>query len=197
MKKKLPDLIEAFVESKPLLSNYYSPGALLIDEEASIIQGMLVALNFIDYNFCIRDESFDDLTTTLNLLPYLKSRSIEEPDEPESKPEMTEILDQKNYLEEHNIHLKKNLESFKKKLEDLQMNYDELAEAKNEGDSDSVMYRAELEQLRAENRRLKAANEYVTGQKKLVSFWREIPGEFGKKVDLERKCWTLGEFSAL
>ena len=40
-------------------SEWYQPGALLYSEEGTIIAGLLVGLNTIDYNVVMKGEDFD------------------------------------------------------------------------------------------------------------------------------------------
>lgn len=38
---------------------FYEPGALIMEEEGSVIVGMLVGLNVIDANLCVKGEDLD------------------------------------------------------------------------------------------------------------------------------------------
>lgn len=80
----------------------------MMSEECQVIAGLLVGLNFIDYNLCVKDEDLDNDYQVISLLPYLKTRSQPETEHPHSEEEvgLKSILDQKNYLEELNSHLK-------------------------------------------------------------------------------------------
>ena len=39
--------------------DFYEPGALMLEEEGTIIAGMLVGLNVIDANLCVKGEDLD------------------------------------------------------------------------------------------------------------------------------------------
>nr|XP_015205202.1 PREDICTED: RUN and FYVE domain-containing protein 1-like [Lepisosteus oculatus] len=66
MQKKMADYLKALLDHKDLLSEFYEPGALLLEEEGSVIVGMLVGLNVIDANLCLKGE---DLDSQVRLLP--------------------------------------------------------------------------------------------------------------------------------
>ena len=40
-------------------SEFYEPNALMMEEEGAIIAGLLVGLNVIDANFCMKGEDLD------------------------------------------------------------------------------------------------------------------------------------------
>jgi len=42
-----------------ICSDFYEPGAMLLEEEAQVIAGLLVGLNVIDCNMGIKDEDLD------------------------------------------------------------------------------------------------------------------------------------------
>lgn len=37
----------------------YEPGAIMLEEEGMVISGLLVGLNVIDFNLCIKEEDLD------------------------------------------------------------------------------------------------------------------------------------------
>lgn len=41
------------------LREFYDPGALIMEEEGAVIVGMLVGLNVIDANLCVKGEDLD------------------------------------------------------------------------------------------------------------------------------------------
>lgn len=43
----------------PSCSEFYEPNALMMEEEGAIIAGLLVGLNVIDANFCMKGEDLD------------------------------------------------------------------------------------------------------------------------------------------
>lgn len=55
MQKKLADYLKVLIDHKDdLLSEYFEPDALMLSEEAIVVMGLLVGLNVIDCNFCIK-----------------------------------------------------------------------------------------------------------------------------------------------
>lgn len=55
MQKKLADYIKVLIDRRDdVLSEYFEPDALMMSEEAIVIVGLLVGLNVIDCNLCIK-----------------------------------------------------------------------------------------------------------------------------------------------
>lgn len=55
MQKKLADYFKILVDHKEdVLVDYFEPDALLMGEEANIIEGLLTGLNVIDCNLCVK-----------------------------------------------------------------------------------------------------------------------------------------------
>ena len=46
-------------------SEFYEPNALMMEEEGAIIAGLLVGLNVIDANFCMKGEDLDSQVCTM------------------------------------------------------------------------------------------------------------------------------------
>lgn len=55
MQKKLADYLKILVDHRDdVLADYFEPDALLMGEEANIIEGLLTGLNVIDCNLCVK-----------------------------------------------------------------------------------------------------------------------------------------------
>ena len=54
MQKKLPDYVRLLLENQQVLQEHYEPGALMLSEEAIHVLGLLVGLNVIDCNLCMK-----------------------------------------------------------------------------------------------------------------------------------------------
>lgn len=76
--------------------------------------GILVGLNVIDCNLCFKEEDLDSQQGVIDFSLYLRTSSRTSPDDENthivpiesSAGNMTAVLDQKNYIEELNRHLK-------------------------------------------------------------------------------------------
>lgn len=135
MQKKLGDYLQALVDNRDeALAEYYEPYALMMSDEIILIMGILVGLNVIDCNLCVKEEDLDSQQGVIDFSLYLRSSSRtspltevatggEENGETavvahggsgsasipvavEGTENMTAVLDQKNYIEELNRHLK-------------------------------------------------------------------------------------------
>lgn len=87
-----------------------------------VILGILVGLNVIDCNLCVKEEDLDSQQGVIDFSLYLRSSSRSSPEDEitatgghapaiadgfyEAAGNMNAVLDQKNYIEELNRHLK-------------------------------------------------------------------------------------------
>lgn len=69
MQKKLADYLKVLVDHKDdVLVDYFEPDALMMSEEAIVIIGLLVGLNVIDCNLCVKVNSFIYIYNTFVLV---------------------------------------------------------------------------------------------------------------------------------
>jgi hypothetical protein len=77
MQKRLADYFKILVEQKQELKDLYDTNALLLSDEISIITGLLVGLNVLDLNFCLKEAILDHPSeTTIYYSLYLRERRI-------------------------------------------------------------------------------------------------------------------------
>uniref|UniRef100_A0A1B0GAK1 RUN domain-containing protein n=1 Tax=Glossina morsitans morsitans TaxID=37546 RepID=A0A1B0GAK1_GLOMM len=117
MQKKLADYLQALIEHRDdALYEYYEPHALMMSDEIVVIMGILVGLNVIDCNLCVKEEDLDSQQGVIDFSLYLcsSSRNNDGDDDEDTNQildangqgNMIAVLDQKNYIEELNRHLK-------------------------------------------------------------------------------------------
>ncbi|KAL0274934.1 UNVERIFIED_CONTAM: hypothetical protein PYX00_002952 [Menopon gallinae] len=123
MQKKLADYLKVLIDRKEdVLCEYFEPDALMMSDEAFIIIGLLLGLNVIDCNLCVKEEDLDCQQGVIDFSLYLRSShhyyqsadSVLDPDN------MTTVLDQKNYIEELNRHLNATVTNLEAKVESLE-----------------------------------------------------------------------------
>ncbi|XP_030564241.1 RUN and FYVE domain-containing protein 2 isoform X1 [Drosophila novamexicana] len=131
MQKKLSDYLQALIEHREdSLHDYYEPHALMMSDEIVVIMGILVGLNVIDCNLCVKEEDLDSQQGVIDFSLYLRSssRSAESSEESGAPPaqldaagqgNMIAVLDQKNYIEELNRHLNATVGNLQAKVESL------------------------------------------------------------------------------
>ncbi|KAH8242848.1 hypothetical protein KR032_002581 [Drosophila birchii] len=131
MQKKLSDYLQALIEHREdSLYDYYEPHALMMSDEIVVIMGILVGLNVIDCNLCVKEEDLDSQQGVIDFSLYLRSSSRNADAPPEdSAPSavldatgqgnMIAVLDQKNYIEELNRHLNATVGNLQAKVESL------------------------------------------------------------------------------
>ncbi|XP_011063343.1 PREDICTED: protein RUFY3 isoform X2 [Acromyrmex echinatior] len=152
MQKKLADYLKVLIDHKDdILSEYFEPDALMMSEEAIVVMGLLVGLNVIDCNFCVKEEDLDCQQGVIDFSLYLRNSNHipgESPDDELETDNMTTVLDQKNYIEELNRHLNATVTNLQAKVESLTttnaLMKEDLAIAKNN-----------ILSLQEENRQLK------------------------------------------
>uniref|UniRef100_A0A2C9JVE9 RUN domain-containing protein n=1 Tax=Biomphalaria glabrata TaxID=6526 RepID=A0A2C9JVE9_BIOGL len=203
MQKSLADYFKLIIEKRDnFLVDFYEPGAFLLEEEGVVIAGLLVGLNVLDCNLCIKGEDLDQPMGVIDFSLYMKDGKYSdspEDDRGEGDSKMATILDQKNYLEELNRHLNATVANLQQKLEQVQADNclmkEDLAIAKNT----IITLQAEMEALKSEKdsastdyqKQIEAAKQdidteretYMTSRAGLDSMYAEAK----KQLDEETK----------
>ncbi|XP_066098773.1 RUN and FYVE domain-containing protein 2 isoform X7 [Saccopteryx bilineata] len=142
--------IGASVRDLPGLNEFYEYHALMMEEEGAVIVGLLVGLNVIDANLCVKGEDLDSQVGVIDFSMYLKNE--DEIGNKERNVQIAAILDQKNYVEELNRQLNSTVSSLHSRVDSLEKSntklIEELAIAKN----NIIKLQEENHQLRSENK---------------------------------------------
>ncbi|XP_041426930.1 RUN and FYVE domain-containing protein 2 [Xenopus laevis] len=150
MQKKLADYLRCLIMRRDLLSDFYENHAVMMEEEGTVIVGMLVGLNVIDANLCVKGEDLDSQVGVIDFSIYLKSEE-DDLDRQGRNMQIAAILDQKNYVEELNRQLSGTVSSLHTRLDTLEKSntklIEELAIAKN----NIIKLQEENHQLSSEN----------------------------------------------
>ncbi|XP_054266520.1 protein RUFY3-like isoform X5 [Macrosteles quadrilineatus] len=154
MQKKLSDYVKVLVDHRDdVMADFFEPDALMMSEEANVIEGLLTGLNVIDCNLCVKEEDLDCQQGVIDFSLYLRSsHTLSTGDLPtdELDPDnMTTVLDQKNYIEELNRHLNATVANLQAKVESLTTTNALMKE-------DLAISKNNLLQLMEENSNLKA-----------------------------------------
>lgn len=210
MQKKLADYFRILIDQKDdILKDFYEKDALMMSEEAVIVGGLLVGLNVIDCNLCVKEENLDYQHGVIDFSLYLRDCNSEvQPPENIETDSFTAVLDQKNYIEELNRHLNATVTNLQQKVEYLQTNnasmkedlaisknqiitlQDENAELHELCDQLSQKVKKELEEAKAD---MTAEREtYQSTQVGLDSMYTDIKNklqeEISKRQELEVEC---------
>ncbi|XP_032628172.1 RUN and FYVE domain-containing protein 1 isoform X2 [Chelonoidis abingdonii] len=118
MQKKLADYLRVLLDHKHLLSEFYEPDALMMEEEGAVIVGLLVGLNVLDANLCLKGEDLDSQVGVIDFSLYLKD--IQNSDDSKHDPGINAVLDQKHYVEELNRHLSCTVGDLQSKIDCLE-----------------------------------------------------------------------------
>uniref|UniRef100_UPI00398EBD46 protein RUFY3 isoform X2 n=1 Tax=Pristiophorus japonicus TaxID=55135 RepID=UPI00398EBD46 len=150
MQKKLSDYMKALINRKDLLSEFYEPNALMMEEEGAVIAGLLVGLNVIDVNLCMKGEDLDTQVGVIDFSLYLKdgghsSKTCE------GDGQITAILDQKNYVEELNRHLSATVNNLQAKVDALEKSNTKLTEELAVANNRIITLQEETERIKQEN----------------------------------------------
>ncbi|XP_050463112.1 RUN and FYVE domain-containing protein 2-like isoform X2 [Cataglyphis hispanica] len=191
MQKKLADYLKVLIDHKDdILSEYFEPDALMMSEEAIVVMGLLVGLNVIDCNFCVKEEDLDCQQGVIDFSLYLRNSNHipgESPDDELENDNMTTVLDQKNYIEELNRHLNATVTNLQAKVESLTttnaLMKEDLAIAKN----NILSVQEENRQLKKElGIEIKDANENGKVPLKITETTAEIE-ELRSRLESEKK----------
>ncbi|XP_045496350.1 RUN and FYVE domain-containing protein 2 isoform X3 [Colias croceus] len=128
MQKRLADYLRILLEHREeTLEEYFEPHALMLNEEAVIITGLLVGLNVVDCNLCVKEEDLDSQQGVIDFSLYLRGSNSSNDlanngnngnNEPKQR-HINTMLDQKNYIEELNRHLNATVANLQSKVESL------------------------------------------------------------------------------
>ncbi|XP_017282174.1 RUN and FYVE domain-containing protein 1 [Kryptolebias marmoratus] len=149
MQKKVADYMKALLDRKDLLSEFYDSGALMMEEEGAVMGGLLVGLNVIDANLCIKGEDLDSQVGVIDFSLYLKDPASSEMPKDDNK--MTVILDQKHYIEELNRHLSGTVADLQAKMDSIEKTNSKLVEELTAATDRINSLQDEQQQLRTEN----------------------------------------------
>ncbi|KAI5624900.1 RUN and FYVE domain-containing protein 1 [Silurus asotus] len=149
MQKKVADYLKVLISRKDLLGEFYEPGALITEEEGAVVVGMLVGLNVIDANLCVKGEDLDSQVGVIDFSLYLKDPQTTE--NPQDDTKMTAILDQKHYIEELNRHLSGTVTDLQSKMDSLEKTNSKLIEELSAATDRINSLREEQQQLQQEN----------------------------------------------
>uniref|UniRef100_A0A096M5Z1 RUN and FYVE domain containing 3 n=1 Tax=Poecilia formosa TaxID=48698 RepID=A0A096M5Z1_POEFO len=149
MQKKLSDYMKTIINRKDLLSEFYEPNALMMEEEGAVIAGLLVGLNVIDANLCMKGEDLDSQVGVIDFSMYLKdgghsSKSAE------GDGQITAILDQKNYVEELNRHLSASVNNLQAKVDALEKSNTKLTEELAVANNRIITLQEDVERVKEE-----------------------------------------------
>ncbi|KAG7211718.1 hypothetical protein KM043_010965 [Ampulex compressa] len=191
MQKKLADYLKVLIDHKDdILSEYFEPDALMMSEEAIVVMGLLVGLNVIDCNFCVKEEDLDCQQGVIDFSLYLRNSNHipgESPDDELENDNMTTVLDQKNYIEELNRHLNATVTNLQTKVESLTTTNALMKEDLSIAKNNILSLHEENRQLKKElGIEIKDANENGKPPIKITETTTEIE-ELRGRVEAERK----------
>eukprot|EP00073_Rattus_norvegicus_P030067 XP_006250843.1 PREDICTED: protein RUFY3 isoform X6 [Rattus norvegicus] len=156
MQKKLSEYMKALINKKELLSEFYEANALMMEEEGAIIAGLLVGLNVIDANFCMKGEDLDSQVGVIDFSMYLKDGNSSKGSEGDGQ--ITAILDQKNYVEELNRHLNATVNNLQAKVDALEKSNTKLTEELAVANNRIITLQEEMERVKEESSYLLESN---------------------------------------
>uniref|UniRef100_A0A3Q2DQH7 RUN and FYVE domain containing 3 n=1 Tax=Cyprinodon variegatus TaxID=28743 RepID=A0A3Q2DQH7_CYPVA len=193
MQKKLSDYMKTIINRKDLLGEFYEPNALMMEEEGAVIAGLLVGLNVIDANLCMKGEDLDSQVGVIDFSMYLKdgghsSKSAE------GDGQITAILDQKNYVEELNRHLSASVNNLQAKVDALEKSNTKLTEELAVANNRIITLQEDVERVKEESsyqlesRKVNKALSHKSVKSKRILMQdveRELEVQIGMKQEME------------
>ncbi|NXF08674.1 RUFY3 protein, partial [Smithornis capensis] len=190
MQKKLSEYMKALINRKDLLSEFYEPNALMMEEEGAIIAGLLVGLNVIDANFCMKGEDLDSQVGVIDFSMYLKDGNSTKGSEGDGQ--ITAILDQKNYVEELNRHLSATVNNLQAKVDALEKSNTKLTEELAVANNRIITLQEEMERVKEESSYILESSRKVTKDKTadgqaLSEARKQLKEETQLRLDVEKE----------
>ncbi|XP_061118976.1 protein RUFY3-like isoform X2 [Conger conger] len=192
MQKKLSDYMKTLINRKDLLSEFYEANALMMEEEGAVIAGLLVGLNVIDANLCMKGEDLDSQVGVIDFSMYLKdgghsSKSTE------GDGQITAILDQKNYVEELNRHLSASVNNLQAKVDALEKSNTKLTEELAVANNRIITLQEDVERVKEESsylletsRKVSKADGTGDGQALGEDVEKDVETQMGVKQEMEQ-----------
>ncbi|XP_071260521.1 protein RUFY3-like isoform X1 [Salvelinus alpinus] len=149
MQKKLSDYMKTIINRKDLLSEFYESNALMMEEEGAVIAGLLVGLNVIDANLCMKGEDLDSQVGVIDFSMYLKDGQSSKTAEGDGQ--ITAILDQKNYVEELNRHLSASVNNLQAKVDAMEKSNTKLTEELAVANNRIITLQEDVERVKEES----------------------------------------------
>ncbi|XP_054845801.1 protein RUFY3 isoform X2 [Eublepharis macularius] len=191
MQKKLSEYMKALVNRRELLSEFYEPNALMMEEEGVVIAGLLVGLNVIDANFCMKGEDLDSQVGVIDFSMYLKDGSSSKGTEGDGQ--ITAILDQKNYVEELNRHLSATVNNLQAKVDALEKSNTKLTGELAVANNRIITLQGEMERVKEESSYMLESNRKVNKQDRtadgqaLSDARKQLKEETQLRLDVEKE----------
>uniref|UniRef100_A0A8C5H3M2 RUN and FYVE domain containing 2 n=1 Tax=Gouania willdenowi TaxID=441366 RepID=A0A8C5H3M2_GOUWI len=154
MQKRLADYLRLLITRKDLLNDFYESSALMLEEEGAVIVGLLVGLNVIDANLCVKGE---DLDSQVGVIDFSIEFLFQKNDGDiffmcfSRNSQIASILDQKNYVEELNRQLSSTVNGLHGRVESLEKSNSKLIEELAIAKNNIIKLQEENQQLRSEN----------------------------------------------
>uniref|UniRef100_A0A2K6A8D4 RUN and FYVE domain containing 1 n=1 Tax=Mandrillus leucophaeus TaxID=9568 RepID=A0A2K6A8D4_MANLE len=136
---------------------FYEPEALMMEEEGMVIVGLLVGLNVLDANLCLKGEDLDSQVGVIDFSLYLKD--VQDLDGGKEHERITDVLDQKNYVEELNRHLSCTVGDLQTKIDGLEKTNSKLQEELSAATDRICSLQEEQQQLREQNELIRERSE--------------------------------------
>ncbi|XP_062991615.1 protein RUFY3 isoform X3 [Elgaria multicarinata webbii] len=191
MQKKLSEYMKALINRREILSEFYEPNALMMEEEGAIIAGLLVGLNVIDANFCMKGEDLDSQVGVIDFSMYLKDGNSSKGNEGDGQ--ITAILDQKNYVEELNRHLSATVNNLQTKVDALEKSNTKLTEELAVANNRIITLQEDMERVKEESSYILESNRKVTKQERtadghaLNEARKQLKEETQLRLDVEKE----------
>nr|CAG4646166.1 EOG090X043H [Macrothrix elegans] len=204
MQKKLADYLKVLIDQRDsVLQDFYEPGALLLSDEAVILLGLLLGLNVVDCNLCLKEEDLDSQQGVIDFSLYLRTGSgtgNHSSSDAVEATSMTAVLDQKNYVEELNRHLSATITNLQSRLdatvtshtlikEELTLTKQALAKAQEEVASLKGCNNPEgreMENLQQSSKNNRTST-YLAAEDAIAEVKLQLAEEKNRRLDLEKE----------
>ncbi|MFT7813665.1 protein RUFY3-like isoform X2 [Arapaima gigas] len=186
MQKKLSDYMKTIINRKDLLSEFYEPNALMMEEEGAVIAGLLVGLNVIDANLCMKGEDLDSQVGVIDFSMYLKDGAHSS-----KSTEGYVIFDIIHYLTLARSHMC--VYQIPAKVDALEKSNTKLTEELAVANNRIITLQEEMERVkeessyRLESMRKVSGSEDITDSHVQGDTWKQLKEETQLRLDVEKE----------
>ncbi|XP_034049501.1 RUN domain-containing protein 3A [Thalassophryne amazonica] len=166
MEKRLSEYIGTALRDSRTTRRFYSEGAIMLREEATVLTGMLIGLGAIDFSFCLKGEALDGKSSAvIDYTPYLKFTQSYDYLSDDDDPQSVDSSTSDDSIPEHPyVPLVTDEESWSTKCRKMEQRFKIVYAQKGYLEELVRLRESQLKNTEAENKRLKTRLEELESQ---------------------------------
>ncbi|XP_028332595.1 RUN domain-containing protein 3A-like [Gouania willdenowi] len=201
MEKRLSEYISSALKDIRTTRKFYAEGAVMLREEATVLTGILIGLEAIDFSFCLKGETIDGkMAAVIDYTPYLRftqsydymSDDDDDDDDDEDGRSVNSSSSSDSIAEPPYVPLVTDEDSWKTKCRKMEQRFKIVNAQKGYLEElvrlrDSQLKNAEMEKKRLNARLEEVRNKSQEEKKELESIILELQEQVTKKIQCDSK----------